>query len=310
MIKVLGHQNPDTDSTCSPIVYAWFLNEFRNLEAEPVVLGGLNKEAQFVLNHFGVDTPRQVSKVIEGEQLVIVDTNNPDELVSGYEQAEILEIIDHHKLQGLKTSNIPTVTIKSYGSMPTVLWEIMAEAHDNMPKHIAGLMLAPILSDTLKFTSPTTTGQDREVADILAEIAEVDIDTFAAELFAAKSDLTGMSATQILTTDSKDFDFGGKVYKLAVLETTAPAKALEMRAELADEIEVIKSQEGLAGMMFFIVDIVNSEAHLFVTSEHEAQIARKAFNADFDETGIMRLPGVVSRKKQIAPMVEQAALSL
>jgi len=309
MIKVLGHKNPDTDSTCSPIVYAWFLNEFRNLEAEAVVLGELNKEAQFVLNHFGVVAPRQISSVGEGDKLVILDTNNPDELVEGYQLAEILEIIDHHKLQGLKTSNITNVTIRTYGSVPTVLWELMAEAHSNLPRHIAGLMLAPIISDTLKFTSPTTTGQDREVADILAQIAEIDIDTFAAELFAAKSDLTGMSAEQILTTDSKDFDFGGKIYKLAVLETTAPVKALEMRAELVSEIETIKSRENLAGMMFFVVDIINSAAHLFVSSEHEAQIARKAFNADFDESGMMHLPGVVSRKKQIAPMVEKAVLS-
>lgn len=308
MIKVLGHQNPDTDSTCSPIVYAWYLNEFKNLEAEAVVLGELNKEAQFVLNHFGVAHPRQISEVSEGEKLVIVDTNNPDELVNGFENAEILEIIDHHKLQGLKTNNIPNVTIRNYGSVPTVLWEIMAEAQDNLPKHIAGLMLAPIISDTLKFTSPTTTGKDREVADKLAQIAEIDIDSFAAEMFAAKSDLTGMSSEQILTTDSKDFDFGGKIYKLAVLETTNPNSALEKRAELSLEIEEIKKRENLAGLMFFIVDIVNSESHLFVTSEHEAQIARKAFNADFNEDGIMRLAGIVSRKKQIAPMIEKAVL--
>lgn len=309
MVKVIGHINPDTDSTCSPIVYAWYLNQFRNTEAKAFVADSPSREAQFVLEYFGVEAPDTLTEFAEGDQIVLIDTNNPEELITGWDKGEILEIIDHHKLQGLKTSNIPTVTIRSYGSVPTVMWELVAEAQDNLPKHIAGLMLAPIISDTLKFTSPTTTGKDREVADKLAEIAGVDIEEFATQMFAAKSNLEGMSATDILTTDSKDFDFGGRIFKLAVLETTDPAQALGMREELKAEIENIKQAEGLAGMMFFIVDIVKSEAHLFVTSDIETEIAKKAFNTDFDSEGIMHLPGVVSRKKQIAPMVEKATFA-
>lgn len=308
MVKVIGHINPDTDSTCSPLVYAWYLNEFRNTEAKAFVADSPSREAQFVLEYFGVETPEALSEFSEGDQIVLIDTNNPEELVAGWDKGEVLEIVDHHKLQGLKTSNIPTVTIRSYGSVPTVMWELITDAQDNLPKHIAGLMLAPIISDTLKFTSPTTTGKDREVADKLAEIAGVDIEEFALQMFAAKSNLEGMTANDILTTDSKDFDFNGKIYKLAVLETTDPAQALGMQEQLKAEIESIKQVEDLAGMLFFIVDIVKSEAHLFVTSDLEADIAQRAFNANFDANGVMHLPGVVSRKKQIAPMIEKAVL--
>jgi manganese-dependent inorganic pyrophosphatase len=306
--KVMGHCPPDTDSTCSPIVYAWYLREFKNTDAQAYIGGAPNREAEFVLNHFGVETPELISEVAEGDKLVLVDTNNPEELIAGWDKAEIVEILDHHKLFGLKTPNPINVTIRNYGSMPTVLWERMYDAHNALPKHIAGLMLACLLSDTLKFTSPTTTEYDKQVGLKLAEIAGVDIDELAAGMFAAKSNLSGMSPRDVLLTDAKDFDYNGQVFKLAVLETTDPNQALAMRSELEAEMEILKQEEKLAGVLFFVVDIVKSEAKLFVTSDVEKQVAQKAFSANFDDTGIMHLPGVVSRKKQIAPVIEKAVL--
>lgn len=303
-IKVMGHCPPDTDSTCSPIVYAWYLREHQNMDAEAYVGGPLNREAEFVLNYFGVNTPQLISEVSEGDKLVLVDTNNPEELISGWEKAEIIEIVDHHKLFGLKTNNPIKITMRPYGSVPAILWELMPEVRDSLPREIAGMMLACLLSDTLKFTSVTTTEFDKEVGLKLVDMLKLDIDEFAAEMFAAKSNLAGMSPQQILLTDAKDFEFGGKVYKIAVMETTDPSQPLAMRADLEVEIEKMKQAENLAGMFFFVVDIVNSNAKLFTTSEVEKSAAEKAFNMQFDETGIMTLPGVVSRKKQIAPVLE------
>lgn len=310
-IKVLGHCPPDTDSTCSPIAYAWFLKTYRGLDAEAYICGNPNREAEFVLKHFGLTNPSRIEKVGAEDQLVLIDTNNPEELVSGWEEAQIIEIVDHHKLYGLKTSNIPTVTVRPYGCVATVIWEIMMSTPNVViPKEYAGLLAACILSDTLKFTSPTTTEIDKTAAQALATIAELDIDTFAAEMFAAKSNLEGMSAHDVLLTDAKDFDFNQKLFKLAVLETTNPQQAIDRRAELEAEMKAVKSADNLAGIMFFVVDIINSEAVAITTDESEVGIIEQAFNVQRDATGLVKLPGIVSRKKQIVPAIEKAVLSI
>lgn len=307
-VKVMGHVPPDTDSTCAPIVYSWFLNNYKNIDSEPAISGKVNNEAAFVLNHFGVKVPESIETLNEGDKLVLVDTNNPEELVSGYEKADILEIIDHHKLSGLSTINPTTITIRPYACTTTVMWELMHEdARDNLPKDMAGLMLACILSDTLHFRSPTTTAYDKEVAEILAEKAGVNMEELASGMFAAKSDLSGLSARDILLTDHKDFDFGGEKYKLAVLETTDPTQALNKMEEIKEEMLNVKNEDGLSGVFFFVVDILNLEAKLVVNTDEEKAIAARAFGKTWDGE-FLTLEGVVSRKKQIAPNIEKAVM--
>lgn len=304
-IKVMGHCPPDTDSTCSPIAYAWFLKNHKGMDAEAFVGGDLNKEAQFVLSHFGVTAPQRIESVSEGEKIVLIDTNNPEELIAGWDKAEIIEIVDHHKLYGLKTSNIPTVTVRQYGCVATVIWDLMGSVHDSLPKEIAGLMAACIISDTLNLTSPTTTDMDREALGKLVTIAQMDMNGFAADMFAAKSNLEGLSPEQILTTDAKDFKFGEGLYKIAVLETTNPQQALEKRLELEAAMNNMKQSENLTGMMFFVVDIIKSNAVLLTSSAADSELAQKAFSVTPDESGVIMLPGVVSRKKQIVPAFEK-----
>lgn len=307
-VKVMGHVPPDTDSTCAPIVYSWFLNNHRNIDSEPVISGKINNEAAFVLNHFGVEVPESIEALNEGDKLVLVDTNNPEELVAGYEKADILEIIDHHKLSGLSTINPTTITIRPYACTTTVMWELMHEdARNSLPKNMAGLMLACILSDTLQFRSPTTTPYDREVAEILAAKAGESMDELSAGMFAAKSDLSGLTARDILLTDHKDFDFGGKKYKLAVLETTDTTQAFNIMSEIKEEMTIVKNEDGLAGVFFFVVDILNLEAKLVVNTDKEKAIAEKAFGKTWDGEHLT-LQGVVSRKKQIAPNIERAVM--
>ncbi|MBP9687723.1 manganese-dependent inorganic pyrophosphatase [Candidatus Woesebacteria bacterium] len=303
-IKVMGHCPPDTDSTCSPISYAWFLKTIKGMDVEAVIGGGLNKEAQFVLSHFGIETPHMIESVTEGDKLVIIDTNNPEELITGWEKAEIIEIVDHHKLYGLKTANIPTVTIKPYGCVATVLWEIMTEAHDKLPKEIAGLMAACIISDTLNLTSPTTTEKDKQALTHLVSVAGIDVQSFSQEMFAAKSNLDGLTDEQILLTDAKDFEFGGAIYKIGVLETTAPNQALAKKDSLVVAMNTLKQKENLAGMMFFVVDIIQSSAVLLTSSEEDLKLGEKAFSVTA-ENGVLTLPGIVSRKKQIVPAFEK-----
>ena len=306
MIKVFGHLNPDTDSTVSALVYAWYLNEHRSTEATAYLLGKPNKEALYLLNHFQQEEPQILESIEEDDLLTIVDTNNPKELLEDVNKVKILEIVDHHKLfGGLSTTDPLTFTIRPFGCTATVIWSIMQnEGVNTVPAKIAGLMLGAILSDTLKFTSPTTTKYDKEAAKQLAQICGEDIEELSTKMFEAKSDLTGMSARDILTSDSKVFEFNGQKFRISSLETTSPKPALQMAEELKKEMELMKQEEGNHQAMLYVIDILNSCAYPVVPSYVEQSTVEKAFGVKLGDNTV--LEGVVSRKKQIAPAIESA----
>lgn len=303
MTKVFGHKSPDTDATCAPIAYAWFLRQ-KGEEAEAFVLGELNRETKFVLKTAKVEAPKLLDKLSEGEEVVIVDTNNPEELPANIDKVAIKAIVDHHKLFGIKIEHPLEVYMKPVGCSSTLVYQLMQKDNVVPSKEIATLMLSAILSDTLKFTSPTTTDDDKKTAEELTKIAGVNIDKHAEAMFAAKSDLTGMSAHDILVIDSKVFDFAGKKVRISSLETTKPENAKKLQAELLNEMEKIKRDENLYEIFFFIVNILKTNSELLVSNENAKELAKKAFNNDFSGD-YMVLPGVVSRKKQIAPALEK-----
>lgn len=306
---VFGHLNPDTDSTCSAIAYSWFLSE-QGQEATPRVLGSLNKETQFVLNYFETPEPELLTEIPEGAKVVLVDTNNPEELPASIAGATITEIVDHHKLVGGLTSKDPlTITMRPVACTATIIYERMQAVAMQPEKRIAGLMLSAILSDTLNFTSPTTTEADKAAADELAALAEVDMHELAESQSAAKSDLSGLSERDILTQDSKIFPFGDVKVRVSVLETTKPEIALGMLPSLLPAAQAMRDEEALQGIFFFIVDITKSHATLVISGDWEKLVAEKAFSAT-TENGLIELPGVVSRKKQMVPALETAIRSL
>jgi manganese-dependent inorganic pyrophosphatase len=305
-IKVFGHLIPDTDATCAAIVYAWYLSNHKNLDAEAFVLGDLNKETQFVLKHFGQKTPETLTGIGEGEVVVLVDTNNPEEILPDFKHASLLEIVDHHKLVGgIATSSPVSITMRPVACTTTIIWQmIVQENHTDIPVEVAGLMLAAILSDTLNFTSPTTTDADKEAAKALAIIAKEDSDKLADGMFEAKSDLSGMSTKDILLMDGKIFKLADKKVRISCLETTKPGSAMAMESELVKEIESLKKEEGLDAMFFFIVDILTSSSQLLLASSVERVVAERGFDGQI-QGNVMSLPGVVSRKKQMVPAIEK-----
>lgn len=303
-ILVSGHINPDTDTICSAIALAWHLNS-NGKEAEAISTGSLNKETQFVLDYFKVATPRLVSEFTETDTIAIVDTNNPDELLPGYDKVTIVSILDHHKLiGGLSTQQPISITVRPVGCAATIILSEIGDA-SVLPTEIAGLMAGAIVSDTLLFTSPTTTPEDKQAAEMLAAHAGINLQELADNMFAAKSDLTGMSERDIITMDSKIFPMGNKKVRISALETTVPAIALSKRTKLELALAEIKSEEELDAAFLFVVDIIKSESTLIVPSEVEREIASKAYALPFKEE-TMELPGVVSRKKQMVPPIEQA----
>ena len=183
---VFGHKSPDTDSTGSPIIWAWYLNEIKGSAAEPVLLGEPNTEAAFMLQHWGLDKPRIIDGVDADQPVVIVDTNNPAELPDAINDAEITAIIDHHKLVGgLETKGPIDIRIEPLACTATIMWKMIGKDMAQMPKSVKGAMLSCILSDTLEFRSPTTTQEDKAIAWDLAQDLGVDISAYAAQMFEA-----------------------------------------------------------------------------------------------------------------------------
>lgn len=304
-MKVMGHFPPDTDTTCSPIVYAWYLSNYKDTPAEAVIGGSLNKETTYVLNKFEVETPEIISELTENDQVFIIDTNNPEELLPGYDKATITGLIDHHKLTGgLSTPNPIPITIKIYGCSATIVWEeIRYEVKDEAPKWVFGLLLSCIISDTLKGASPTTSQDDIDAMNELAELAGLNLDEYADELFAAKSDLSGMSADDLLLADSKSYEINGKMVRFSVLETAKPDNVVALREELITGINGLKEKDNTDFIFMFAIDIIKEEATAIVATDEEKEIISKAFDANYTGDTVI-LPGVVSRKKQIIPSIE------
>ncbi len=303
MIKVFGHKSPDTDSTGSPIIWAWYPTHVKHTPAQAVLLGEPNTEAAFVLRRWDLPKPPIIDGVQPGEKVVIVDTNNPAELPSGINEADILAIIDHHKLVGgIQTKGPIDVTIRPLACTATILHDLMGDAAAEMPDNIKCAMLSCILSDTLEFRSPTTTAHDRHVAEKLARELGISIPDYADELFAAKSDVSRFSDAELLRMDSKEYEVGGKKLRVSVLETTAPHVVLERKASLMDSMPAVAAEDGADQVLLFVIDILREEATLLVPSELVATIAEKSFGVTVSGDTVV-LPGVMSRKKQIIPVL-------
>jgi len=303
MIKVFGHLSPDTDCTGSAIVYAWYLSERTGKEATPYVLGDLNKETAFVLSRWGVSTPALLESVTAGEDVVIVDTNNPQELFSNINDTNVIEIIDHHKLVGgIVTTEPPTVTMRPLASTASVIYGLMGDIE--LPEHVAGILLSCILSDTLEFRSPTTTPHDKDIAEKLAVQLGITMADYASELFAAKSDISDFTDSGLVKLDSKKYGIGDMNFRVSVIETTDVQTVLDRKAGIVDAIEAIKAAESdVDEVLFFAIDILNEAATVFIYNDEVKRIIEQSFAVTV-EADTETLPGIVSRKKQILPMLK------
>jgi len=298
---VFGHKSPDTDSTGSPIIWAWYLNQIKGVDAKPVLLGEPNTEALFMLERWNLDKPEIISSVADGTPVVIVDTNNPAELPDNINDTEITQIIDHHKLVGgLETKGPIDIRIEPLACTATIMWKMIGKQMAQMPEAVKGAMLSCILSDTLEFRSPTTTQEDEAIAHDLAKDLGVDISTYAAELFAAKSDVSSFSEAELLRMDSKEYEVDGKKVRVSVLETTSPAQVLDRKDALMAAMPGVASDDGADQVLLFVVDILNEEATLLVPNDLVKTVAEKSFGAAVSGDTVV-LPGIMSRKKQIIP---------
>ena len=302
---VFGHKSPDTDSTGSPIIWAWYLTEVKTTPATPVLLGEPNTEAAFVLRHWGLEKPAIIADVTADDKVVIVDTNNPAELPPSINEAKIQGIIDHHLLVGgIKTKNPIDITIRPLACTATIMHDLMGDAViAAAPRSIKGAMLSCILSDTLEFRSPTTTPHDRAVAEKLAIDLGVDMADLATRMFEAKSDVSAFSDAELLRMDSKEYSVAGKELRVSVLETTAPKIVLDRKDSLMASMVGVAKEDGADQVLLFVVDILKEEATLLVPNDLVKQLAEASFGCTVTGDTVV-LPGIMSRKKQIIPALK------
>ena len=298
---VFGHKAPDTDSLGSALIWAWYLSEIKGEAAEARLLGTPNTEAAFVAERWGFTQPEIIADVADDQPCVIVDTNNPAELPANINNADIQAIIDHHKLVGgIETKGPINITIRPLACTATIMHNLMGPNAEKLSDPVKGLILSCILSDTLEFRSPTTTDQDRALAEKLAGDLGISIPDYAAEMFAAKSDVSAFSAAELLRMDSKEYEVEGVKFRVSVLETTSPKIVLDRKAELMEAMPGVAGDDKVNEVLLFVVDILAEEATLLVPNDLTKRVAQASFGAEPTGDTVV-LPGVMSRKKQIIP---------
>ena len=304
---IFGHKSPDTDTITSSLVMANLEKALGNADAVACRLGGLNKETEYVLNYFDIEAPELIDDVEDGAQVILVDHNSPSESVDNLENAKILKVVDHHKL-ALETSYPLFYRAEPVGCTETVLFKLYKENGVEVTKEIASLMLSAIISDTLLLKSPTTTEDDVEAVKELAEIAEIDYESYGLEMLKAGTDLSDFSIEEILDLDAKQIDFGDVKSIVNQVNTASIPDVLDMQEDLENGIQKIIDDDDLDIFMLLITDIVNSNSEVLVLGS-QASLVEVAYDVTLKDNHAL-LEGVVSRKKQVVPIMTETASNL
>lgn len=298
-ILVFGHKNPDTDSISSALVYA-SLKEQLGANVEPVRLGAINKETQFVLDYLKIDAPREIQTVDEDvENVILVDHNEFQQSVDNIEDVTILEVIDHHRIANFKTSDPLYFRAEPVGCTATILNKLFKENNVEISTENAILMISAIVSDTLLFKSPTCTDEDVAAAKELAEIADINLEEYGLEMLRAGTDLGDKSTRELLEMDAKEFTMGSAKVEVAQVNAIDTDSVYERKAELEEEMNNIIEEKDLDLFLLVVTDILNSNSDALALGKATENV-ENAFDVSLENNRAL-LEGVVSRKKQIIP---------
>lgn len=304
-ISVVGHANPDTDSVTSAIALAALLNA-QGMEAKAcmqIAAADLNPESTTVLKRFGLAAPELLNDAA-GKQIALVDFSDLAQGPANLNAAELVAVVDHHKIGDVTTNNPILFRAEPVGCTGTVLNKMFKEAGVAIPKEVAGGMLAAILSDTVNFKSPTCTEDDKVAVNDLKVIAGVtDTEELFMEMLKAKSAVDGVPAKDLLFRDYKDFDMKGNKVGVGQLELATLDQVANVREELVKAMAAVKA-EGRHSVLLMLTDVVKEGTDLVVLSDDPALI-EKAFDGKLDGNS-MWIPGMMSRKKQTVPNLQKA----
>lgn len=304
-IFVFGHKNPDTDTITSSLVMEDLEKKMGNSEAKAYRLGNINKETEYALNYFKVKELELLEEIPEKANVILVDHNSFIQSVNGIEKANITKVVDHHCISNFETDTPLYYIAEPVGCTATILYELYKINDVKIEEKIAGLMLSAIISDTLLFKSPTCTEKDKKVADELAKITNVDIQKYGMDMLKAGTDLSDFSAEELINLDSKSFETRGLKFQIAQVNTASIEEVLRGKEDIENAINDFIKKNGTNLFLFAITDIINSNSQAIVLGD-KAGIAEKAFKVELKDN-MMFLPGVVSRKKQIIPVIQENA---
>jgi manganese-dependent inorganic pyrophosphatase len=304
-ICVVGHANPDTDSVTSAIAFAALLKA-QGQDAKAcmqIAAADLNPESTTVLKRFGLAAPELLTDAA-GKEIALVDFSDIAQGPANLASANVVAVVDHHKIGDLTTNNPILFRAEPVGCTGTVLNKMYKEAGVAIPKDVAGGMLAAILSDTVNFKSPTCTDDDKAAVNDLKVVAGVaDTEELFMEMLKAKSAVDGVPAKDLLFRDYKDFDMKGNKVGVGQLELATLDQVAGVRGELVKAMEAVKA-EGRHSVLLMLTDVVKEGTDLVVLSDDPALI-EKAFDGKLVD-GSMWIPGMMSRKKQTIPNLQKA----
>lgn len=301
---VFGHKNPDTDAIVAAKAYAYLQNALGN-EVEAVALGEPNEETKFVLDYFAEPAPRVITKASpEVAAVMLVDHNEEQQSVDDIAEVTVTNVVDHHRIANFATAAPLYYHAEPVGCTSTIIYGEFVQNDVEIPTKLAGLMLSAIISDTLLFKSPTTTKKDEVAAKALAEIADVDLESYGLEMLKAGTNLASKTDEELITADAKSFEMGGKTVRVDQVNTVDLDEVFAREDALRAAITTQCEAEGYDLFLLMVTNILDSNTRLLVVGEPKEMVEKafdKALTADKVD-----LPGVVSRKKQIVPQLEAA----
>ncbi|MCD7808304.1 MAG: putative manganese-dependent inorganic diphosphatase [Erysipelotrichaceae bacterium] len=244
-------------------------------------------------------------QVLNGEKkkIIQVDHNERSQSIDGIEEAEILEVVDHHRVADIQTIGPVLFRAEPVGCTATIVAKCYKENNLDIEPDMAGIMLGAILSDTLIFKSPTCTPQDTKIAKELAKIAGVDIQEFGMSMFKAGTSLVGKTVEEIFNSDYKKFNFGEKSVGVAQVNTMDIEGFAPYKQDMLNYMESVTSKNGMEFAMLLLTDVINATSEVFVAGPHPEYV-EEAFNVTLNDSQAS-LPGVISRKKQVVPVITE-----
>ena len=303
-ILVFGHKNPDNDAISAAVGYAYLKNELAKRAGSDAVyeacrLGGLPPETEWILGENGIEAPRLIESLSEGQQVILVDHNEALQSADGLDAAEIVEIIDHHRLGGLVTAQPLRFNAKPVGSTAAIVAREFEIEGVELPRGIAALLLGAMLTDTVIMKSPTTTDFDRDMIARTAKTLGVDPLEYGMDIFKCRSNPAELPIDKLVNADAKEFELknGNKVY-IGQFETVDLKAVLGREAEIREAIKALVAEKGYQFVLFFATDIL-AEGSQFIC-EGDTQFVSDVFGVNLNDGESAWMPGVLSRKKQVA----------
>ncbi|WP_298026829.1 manganese-dependent inorganic pyrophosphatase [uncultured Dialister sp.] len=305
-VFVTGHKSPDTDSIAAAISYSYLKRQL-GMDAVAARAGEPNKETKFALDYFKEEAPVLLTNVArkseedEKTKLILVDHNESKQCVDGIKDAEVLELIDHHRLGDFETESPIFILIRPVGCVNTVIYGLYKQNGVKPSKEVAGMMLSAIISDTVLFRSPTCTEEDKKAVKELAEIAGVDYEKYGMDMLKAGADISDYPAEKLAHNDTKEFEAGGKTFSCGQISVMDVEPINAKKADIMKALEATKAEKNYEASYLMVTNILTEDTYLWFTEGAEAA-AEKAFGKKA-ENGMVYLPKVMSRKKQVAPFL-------